>query len=72
MKADLTDSDTAVQTRRTGWLIGLATLGTAITGAASLLLALFAFFSGQWQAAGLCLLAAAFAFGLLGNAMLRR
>jgi hypothetical protein len=72
MKPDLTDSDAAVQSRRTGWLIGLATLGTAIAGVASLLVALFAFVSGQWQSAGLCLLAAAFAFGLLANALLRR
>jgi hypothetical protein len=58
--------------RRTSWLIGLATLGTAITGAFALLAALFAFVAGQWEAVGVCLLAASVAFGALANALLRR
>lgn len=59
-------------TRRTSWLIGLASLGAAITGAFALVVGLVAFLSGQWQAAGICLLAASVAFGALANAMLRR
>ena len=64
--------DHKLPTRRTSWLIGIATLGAAITGVFALLAGLFAFLSGQWQAAGVCLLAASLAFGALANALLRR
>jgi hypothetical protein len=58
--------------RRASWLIGLATLGAAITGVFGLFAGLLAFLSGQWQAVGVCLLAAGLAFGALANALLRR
>jgi hypothetical protein len=64
--------DDKLPMRRTSWLIGLASLGAAITGTFALLAGLFAFLSGQWQAAGVCLLAAGVAFGALANALLRR
>jgi hypothetical protein len=49
--------------------IGLATLGCGITGIAGFLAALFAFFSGDFVATGVCLTAAALSFGLLANAL---
>jgi hypothetical protein len=52
-------------------IIGLATLGSAIVGVAGFLVALFAFFNGDFTAAGVCLIAAALSFGLLANAVLR-
>ena len=58
--------------RRTSWLIGLATMGSATAGALALFAALFAFVSAQWEAMGVCLLAAGVAFGALANALLRR
>lgn len=64
--------DEKLPMRRTAWLIGLATLGAAITGAFALFAGLLAFLSGQWQAAGVCLLAASVSFGALANALLRR
>ena len=64
--------DDRLPMRRASWLIGLATLGASITGVFALFAALFAFLSGQWQAAGVCLLAAGVAFGALANALLRR
>jgi hypothetical protein len=51
--------------------IGLATLGASISGVFALFAALFALMSGQWQAAGVCLLAASVTFGALANALLR-
>jgi hypothetical protein len=65
------DASTRTQARRTDWLVGLATFGTAVIGAISLLVAVFAVFAGQLQAAGVCLIAAALAFGALANAVLR-
>ena len=52
-------------------LIGLASVGSGITGVASLVYALFPLFDGNYSAVGLCLIAAAFSFGLLANALLR-
>jgi hypothetical protein len=69
---DSLDIDNTLRTRRTSWLIGLATLGTAISGVLALFIGFFASLSGQWQAAGVCLLAASVAFGALANALLRR
>ncbi len=53
-----------------------AVLGTVIiaglaTGFAGLLGAVFAFFSADWVGVGVCLAAAAIAFALLTNAILR-
>jgi hypothetical protein len=52
--------------------VGLATAGTAITGAFAFFAGLFAFLSGELEAAGVCLIAGALAFGGLANAVLRR
>lgn len=57
--------------RRLDSIIGLAALGSAVTGVVSLVAALFPLFSGEFLAAGVCLLAAALSFGLLANAVLR-
>ena len=69
---DLPDSDKKSGTRQTSWLVGFATLGSVVTGIFALLCGLYAFLSGQWQAAGVCLIASALAFGALANAVLRR
>ena len=58
--------------RRTNWVVGLATVGSSVTGVIGLFLGLLSVLSGEWQAAGLCLVAAGLAFGLLANATLRR
>jgi hypothetical protein len=57
--------------RRLDAIIGLAALGSAATGVMSLVVALFPLFSGEFLAAGICLLAAALSFGLLAIAVLR-
>jgi len=57
--------------RRLDAIIGLAALGSAVTGVVSVVVALFPLFSGEFLAAGVCLLAAALSFGLLANAVLR-
>ncbi len=52
--------------------IQLAALcGSGITGFASLIMALFPFFNGDFLSAGIYLLAAALSFGLMANAVLR-
>jgi len=53
-------------------MIGLATLGSSVTGIASFLAAMATFLSGEFMAAGACLAAAALSFGLLANAVLRK
>jgi hypothetical protein len=53
------------------WLIGLTTLGGGVTGALAVLLGLLALVRGDLAASGVCLTAAALAFGLLANALLR-
>lgn len=65
------DADTRARTRRTNWVVGLATLGTAVAGSVAFLVAVVATLTGQMQAAGVCFIAAAIAFGLLANAVLR-
>ncbi len=55
-----------------GVVIGFAALGSCITGVVSLIVALVPLFNGNFLAAGVCLAAAALAFGLLANAMFRR
>ena len=52
-------------------LMGLAALGCAITGVVSLVGALWPLVSADYVAASVCLAAAALAFGLLTNALLR-
>ena len=52
-------------------MIGLATLGCAVTGVAGFLSAIAAFADGEYIAVGVCLVAAALAFGLLANVVLR-
>jgi hypothetical protein len=52
-------------------VLGLAMLGSLIVGIAALLAALAAFIDGDNVAVGLCLAAAALAFGLLSNAVLK-
>jgi hypothetical protein len=46
-------------------------IASLVTGLAGLLVAVFAFFGGEWVGAGLCLAAAVLAFGLTANAILR-
>jgi hypothetical protein len=46
-------------------------MGSGITGVASLIVGLVSLFDGDLIAAGVCLIAAALAFGLLANALLR-
>jgi len=53
------------------WVIGLAAAGSGVVGAGALLAALLAFFSGQLAPAAVFLIAAALAFGLIANAVLR-
>ena len=56
----------------TALTIQLAVLyGGGITGFASLIMALFPFFNGDFLSAGIYLLAAALSFGLMANAVLR-
>jgi len=52
-------------------VIGLATVGAGFTGVVSLIAALFSLIDSDFAAAGTCLIAAALAFGLLANAVLR-
>ena len=61
-----------VQERQSNWLIGVASIGGIVTGLGGLFAAFLAFTLGQWQAVGICLIAAALAFGALANAALRR
>lgn len=52
-------------------LAGLAALGSAASGIIALLGALFPLVNGDYAAAGMMLIAAALAFGLLANAVFR-
>ncbi len=52
-------------------LVGLGAVGGAVIGVVSFLLALVAALGGNLSAAGICLIAAALAFGLLLMALLR-
>lgn len=62
----------AEQQRKVDNAPGLVALGGGITGIVSLVAAMFPFFSGDYVGAGLCLIAAALAFGLLANAVFRK
>ena len=57
--------------RKFDTIIGLVTLGGAITGVAGFVAALATFFNGEFVATGVCLIAAALSFGLLANALIR-
>jgi hypothetical protein len=57
--------------RKLDTIIGLVTLGGAITGVAGFVAALVAFFNGDFVATGVCLIAAGLSFGLLANALIR-
>jgi O-antigen/teichoic acid export membrane protein len=52
-------------------VVGLSVILCIITGLISLLVTYFAFFGADWTGAGISLIAAALAFGLLSNALLR-
>jgi len=57
--------------KRQDTLVGLAILGSGITGVASLIVGFISLSDGDLIAVGVCLIAAALAFGLLANALLR-
>jgi hypothetical protein len=52
-------------------VLGIVVIASLVTGFSGLLIAVFAFFSTEWVGAGVCLGAAALAFGLVANALLR-
>ena len=52
-------------------VLGTVVIAGLVTGFAGLLGAVFAFFNADWVGVGVCLAAAAIAFGLLTNAILR-
>ncbi len=52
-------------------VLGIVVIASLVTGFSGLLVAVFAFFSAEWVGAGVCLGAAALAFGLVANALLR-
>ncbi len=52
-------------------LLGISVIAGLITGLAAFLAAVFAFTNAAWVGVGVCLLAAAFGFGLVANALLR-
>ena len=58
--------------RRFSSIIGIALIFAMVTGIASLVVTVFAFFNADWLAAAIGLTAAALAFGLTANALLRR
>lgn len=58
--------------RRFRGTMALAVIGGAATGVLALVIGVLAYLNGNGSTAGTCLLAAAVAFGLLANALLRR
>ena len=60
-----------VDKSRAEQVTGIAVIASLITGLAGLIGALFAFFNFNWIGVGVCLIAAALAFGLVANAVLR-
>lgn len=52
-------------------LLGRSVIAGTLTGFFALVAAFFAFIESDWTGTGLCLGAAALAFGLVANAMLR-
>jgi len=59
------------QRNRSEALVGVVVGGSLITGLAGLLTAALAFLSTEWAGTGVCLVAAAIAFGHASNALLR-
>jgi hypothetical protein len=57
--------------RKFNTFMGLALVGSGITGVASLAVALLQFFQWDFDTVSSCLIAAALSFGLLANALLR-
>jgi hypothetical protein len=57
---------------RFDFIVGIAVIAGLITGCFAFSLAAFALIKAEWIGVGLSLLAAAIAFGLLANAMLRK
>jgi hypothetical protein len=57
--------------RQLDTMIGIATVGSMVTGVVGVVAALISFFNGDLAAGGACLIAAALSFGLLANALLR-
>jgi hypothetical protein len=57
--------------RKLDWIVGLVVAGAGITGVVGLWAAFSALYWGKRADAGICLIAAALAFGLLANAVLR-
>ena len=53
-------------------VMGVAVIGSVVAGVASLVAALFPFFSADYVGAGLLLIAAGLSFGLLGIAVFGR
>ncbi|HUW95556.1 MAG TPA: hypothetical protein VMW58_07190 [Anaerolineae bacterium] len=60
------------KSRATDSVLGVVVIGSVVTGVASLIAALFPFFSADFVGAGVLLIAAALSFGLLGVAVLGR
>ena len=60
------------KSRATDSVLGVVVIGSVVTGVASLIAALFPFFSADFVGAGVLLIAAALSFGLLGIAVIGR
>lgn len=58
--------------KRANILTGFSIIVSLVTGIASLVVAIFALINADWTGAGIALVAAALAFGLLLNALLRQ
>lgn len=58
--------------RRFRGTMALSVIGGSATGVLALVIGVLAYLNGNGSTAGTCLLAAAVAFGLLANALLRR
>ena len=53
-------------------VVGLSVVAGLLSGGLGLLVAVIAAFDGNWVGTGVCLMAAALAFGLTTNALLRQ
>lgn len=58
--------------KRANILTGFSIIVSLVTGIASLVVAILALINADWTGAGIALVAAALAFGLLLNALLRQ
>jgi hypothetical protein len=61
----------ATTTEKAETVGGIAVICGLVTGFASLVVAVFAFFNYNWVGAGVCLASAGLAFGLVANAVWR-